>query len=128
MKLILYSNETNEAGKKLQKVIETSFPVKYRELYQTIESLATRFRQPGAYDAVVVLLASTGKELSDIFSIRNLLSDLRIILILPDRKNETVRKGRSLYPRYVSYADDDFRDISAVLHKMFSLDFSGIKG
>ncbi len=127
MKLILYSNGANEAGKKLQEVIETSFPVNHRELYQTIESLAARFRQPGVCDTIAVLLASTRKELSNILSIRNLLSDLRIILILPDRENETVRKAYTLYPRYVGYADDaDFKDVSAVLHKMFGFDFSGI--
>ncbi len=125
MKLILYSNGTNIAGKQLQQVIESMIPVKMREIYRTTESLSSRFRQPGITDIIAVLFAASKEELSDILLIRKLLSDLRVILILPDRENETIKQGHTLYPRYVSYADTDFKDVAAVLRKMFGLVYSG---
>jgi hypothetical protein len=63
-------------------------------------------------------LASSREDLEAILSIVELFYDLRIILILPDRKKETISKGLKLYPRYLSYADGDFSDVAAVLEKM----------
>jgi len=43
---------------------------------------------------------------------------MRIILILPDEDNETITMGHTLFPRFSTYADSDFKDVAAVLKKM----------
>lgn len=69
---------------------------------------------------IAVFLAASKEELSELVSIRNLLADLRIILVLPDARDDTISKGHTLRPRFLTDVDSDFLDIVAVLGKMFS--------
>ncbi len=118
MKLLLYANWKNKAKKRLQDAIENIFPKKQIEIYRTIDNLSKGLCRP-KYDVVAaILFAGNRKALSDLVSIRDLLSDLKIILILPDRDNDTVSIGHSLFPRYQSFADSDFTNVAAVLKKM----------
>ena len=118
MNLLFYKTTNNEPGKHLRKVISTLVPEEQTEIYTTIDSLSFRLRRPKYDVALAVLLAASRAEFLDILSLRDLLRDVRIILILPDRKRETITKGHTLYPRYLSYADGDFKDVAAVLEKM----------
>ena len=48
--------------------------------------------------SVVILCACTREELAEILDIRDLLRDLRMILILPDRESTTLAQGLTLRP------------------------------
>ena len=58
------------------------------------------------------------EDLVDLLSIRNLLDDLRVILLLPNREKETINKGHTLRPRFLTYADSNLLNVAAVLSKM----------
>jgi len=49
------------------------------------------------------------------------LWDHRLILVLPDDDMETISLGHALRPRFVTYAESDFIDISAVLGKILGV-------
>lgn len=53
----------------------------------------------------------------DILSLREFLHDRRIILVLPDSEPETVSLGHILRPRFITYGDSDYMDVSAILGK-----------
>jgi hypothetical protein len=118
MNILLYVIVGNRAGERLRTVIETIVPAKNMKIYQRIETLAQRLRGPRHDLAVIVLLAANNGDIMEFFSISDLLYDLRIILILPDRKRDTISKGHLLRPRYLAYADSNFSDVAAVLSKM----------
>ena len=119
MNVLFYSRETEEAGERLERMVEVLIPEEKREVYRTIHSLSSRLRRPKDCDlTIAVLLAAGRKDLADILSIHDLLCDVRIILILPDREEDTVAWGHSLQPRFLSYIDSDFTDVAAVLYKM----------
>lgn len=118
MNLICYAKPNSCAGKRLQKVISAIVPREQIELFRSIDSLSRRLRQATDNLNVAVLLASSRKDLSEILSIRDFFRDIRIILVLPDREKDTIANGHRMYPRFISYADDDFKDVSAVLKKM----------
>jgi hypothetical protein len=63
-------------------------------------------------------LAVSGEDLQGLFSIRDLFDDIPMILILPDRKRDTISKGQKLYPRFATYMDGNFSDLALVLAKM----------
>jgi hypothetical protein len=65
-----------------------------------------------------VLLTDSRENLREMLSICNLLHEIHIILILPDREDGTVAKGHRLYPRFMGYIDGDFADIGIVLSNM----------
>jgi hypothetical protein len=119
MRLLFYAPVSEGAGERLQKVIKESVPKNKVnvEVYRNIENLSRRLRQPAEDLPIAVLLAARREDLLDILSVRDLLCDVRIILILPDRDENTISLGHTLRPRFLSYTDSDFADVFAVLEK-----------
>jgi hypothetical protein len=116
--LFYYSKPNNGVDEKLQEVIDTIVPQEETEIYRSIEGLSRRLQQPTHNLGIVVLVAGSKEDLLEILSIRDLLNNLRIILILPDREGDTIDKGRALYPRFIGYADGHLMDVAAVLERM----------
>jgi hypothetical protein len=67
---------------------------------------------------IIIFLISSMEELEYLDSKRDYLSTTRYIIILPDGEKKLVSKALSLYPRYLAYANEGFKDVSAVLNKM----------
>ena len=118
MDILVYAKTTEGAGLRIQRLIETLVPREEIEIYETIDSLSCRLHQPIFHLDIAVLLATTKEELEDILSLRDLLSDVRNILVLPDRKEETNAQGHMLRPRFITYADGNFIELAAVLTKV----------
>ena len=119
--VIFYRMFTEGIGEQLQKVIEDVVPNENTETYSTIDTLGQRLRRPSYDIAVAVLLISSSEELRNVLSIRHLFDNIKIILILPDRKNETIVIGHKLRPRFLSYTDSDFIDVAVVLENMLKI-------
>ena len=118
--IIFFSTSCGEAEERLLGVIETVVKTTDVKTYRTVDSLSRRLCQPRNGDDIAILLASSKVELHylNLISLRNLLSDMKIILILPDSNTDTVAKGHILRPRFLSYCDGDFQDVVAVLSRM----------
>lgn len=67
---------------------------------------------------IVVLFPMNRRELAALEKIKDLLARVKIIVVVPDDQSETIRMGHALHPRYLSFADGDLSDVSAVLGKM----------
>ena len=118
MNLFFYVSVMEGAGNRLYEIIESVVPKDQIEIYRTTKSLFRRLRQPKDNLNIAVLLASSKKDLSDILSIGDFLSDISIILILPDEEEDTIAKGHTLRPRFLTYSDNNFQGVGAVLMKM----------
>ena len=102
-------------------MIENVVPNENTEIYSTIDTLGKRLRRPSYNIAIAVLLISSREELRSVLSIRHLFDNIKIVLILPDRKNETIVIGHKLRPRFLSYTDNDFIDVAVVLENMLKI-------
>jgi hypothetical protein len=118
MNIILYSILEDEAGKKLQRSIEMLVRGENFEVFSTFNSLSLRLHQPLDDIRLVVLNASSKQDLIDIISLRDILWNVRVILVLPDRDAATTSMGHILRPRLISYADSDSLEVFAVLSRM----------
>jgi hypothetical protein len=116
--ILLYSGKSNKVGKIVQIIIDRQASREPVEIFSTTEDLSTRLRRRKGDLIIVILLISSQKELIEFFLIRDLLVDIPIILILPDRKKETIHLGHKLCPRFLSYIDGNFSDVALVLNKM----------
>ncbi len=121
MIVLLNTAQANTIGRRLQKIVTTLVPRQQLEICRSSEELSQRLRRPLCKEFIGVFLTSNRQELSDLLSIRNLLTDIRIILIVPDSEKDTVSKGHTLYPRFLSFVDSDFKDVAAVLGKMLEI-------
>jgi hypothetical protein len=120
MELLIYSTKTEGAGERLLRVTGLLLPEYKFEICRSVNELSRRLRQPVFGPTVALLLASSKAELQDILSIRDLLGDAKIILIVPDANPDTLAKGHTLKPRFLTYSESDFIDVIAVLKRMFS--------
>lgn len=118
MSLLVFSTKTNAAEKRFLRVTELLLLWKELIICRTINELSDELRQPHLNPRIVILFASTKKELNGILSIREFLADTKIILILPDTNPATIARGHALRPSYLSTCKTDFVDIAAVLGKM----------
>lgn len=120
MNLFIYSSKSKGATNRLRGRVESCMQGHTPETFNSVAHLSHRFCRPYARggDSIAVLYAADRQDLANLLSIRDLLDDVRIILILPDDKKETVSAGHRLRPRYISYAGGNFENVAAVLNKM----------
>jgi len=120
MSVLLYSTSEKGPGERLHTVIKTFVPKREIQLLGTIQSLSDRLREPKHAEDIAILLAANRDELEALLSVSNFLRDLRVVLVLPDREDDTIAKGHTLGPRFLSYADSNFIDVAGVLSKMLT--------
>jgi hypothetical protein len=82
------------------------------------ESLQDELRKPYAVYDLVILFAGTVAELEHYVSLQDLLEGIPVLLILPENRADIFRRAHLLRPRFISFADSDFSDFTAVLQKM----------
>ncbi len=118
MNLLFFATKANRAAKQLRMMLEELVPEDRLVTYNTVSSLSHRLRQPRNNLNIAVFAATSGDELMDILSLGDLLSDIRIILVLPDNKSDTITKAHTIGPRFLTYLDSNFEEIKSVLSKM----------
>lgn len=72
MTLYIYSTRTNEAEKRLLRIIKLFIPKKELKFYRNIDDFFKQLRQPAFKPRVAVLLVSSKSELQDIISMQEL--------------------------------------------------------
>jgi len=117
--LIVYMSYGN-CNEKMWNFIQTQSWYGQVEIYYTLEKFYHRLTQSGSSNAVTVLLIASRHELENIVRYADLLCDQKIILVLPDRAQETLSMGHALYPRFISYTDGDLQDVTSVLRKLIA--------
>ncbi len=118
MRLFIYTKDKSGIGDRLRREIRMGFPYVEKEVFTTIGNLLLRLDGYDDRPDIAVLLASDREILQRLVSMGDRLLDQRIILILPDKEKETISMGHKLHPRFVSYSDSDFNDVTLVLDKM----------
>lgn len=121
MCLLYYRPPQNIIAEKLQFIIESEMPDHQLEIFYSINGLSERLSQSARGNCAAVILAENINDLRNIFALKNLLKDIRIILILPDRTEEVISMGYKLHPRFLSYIDSEFNEVAVVLKKMVKL-------
>lgn len=118
MQVLLYTKSKDSSEDSLRRILESVVPKKNIGVCQTVKDLFERL-VPAPKNGTILLLSLSSKEdLIDLLPINNLLFEVRTILVLPDRNDETVALGHALRPRFLSYRDGNFMDVRAVLSKM----------
>ena len=118
MNVLFYIPVTGEGSEKIHGVVEMIAQRAKTEVFQSLNDVSRRLRQPGQSPSVAVLLAGDQKDLVAIASIRHLLSEIPVVLVLPVREENMADMGHTLSPRFLTYADSDFGEVAAVLGKM----------
>ena len=120
MNLLVYATKSGEVAQRLRQATEEIVPKKNLEFFRNISSLSYRLQQPMNGLKIAILVADSDQDLADFLSLQELLSDIRVILVLPNPEPSKIAKAHNLGPRFMTYGDSGFEDLKAVLGKMFS--------
>lgn len=121
MAVFFFSSMQKGASEQIQKTVEALVHGQGLELYRTVENLSRRLHKNKVDASVALLLVSNRDELSSLVSLRSLMSDIRIILIIPDEEEGTVTLAHKLRPKFLATKDSDLQDLAAVLMKMLQV-------
>jgi len=116
--VIFYSAIYGGSGEQLLRIIESVVLKTDINIISNIDALSRALCQPRCSAAIAILLASSGKDFLDILSLKDLLLDHKIILVLPNSDPDTVSKGHILRPRFMSDCHGNFQEVAAVLKRM----------
>jgi len=119
MQLLFYSSGDDENEKRLEAAVHNVIPESKIELFQRMDDFRKRLRMPVEQDSIAVLSASNREELKQMQLIRGLLTEIYIVLVIPDRKKTTIELAHLLLPRFLSQKGSDFTDLKIVLNKMY---------
>ena len=121
MKCIFYEKKSGIIAGQIIGLLKASAIENNTERYHTIKALSQRLTRPIDGLAIMVLIAGDRKDLLNILAIQKLFGLIRIIIILPDREDESVKIGYQLQPRFLTYVNGDLSEVHAVLRKMLEL-------
>ena len=119
MQLLFYSSGDDQNEKRLEAAVHNVIPESKIELFKRLDDFREILRRPIEQDSTAVLLASNREELQQMQLLRELLTEIYVILVIPDRKDSTIRLAHLLLPRFMSQKESDFTDLSKVLNKMY---------
>ena len=122
MHIIVYSSIKDDHLKKIQKEIVgnlcSDISVRYLNSCRDLSLSLTDSVMGGT---IFLIFLHDLAELNEVTKLKNRLKHFKsTILILPDMDLMTLRTALQLYPRYVSYAKENYTDVYSVIDKMIS--------
>lgn len=117
MDVIVYAQKSSDQ-KRLGQIIGATDKARISGFFSSVSELGERLRRPLLVGTVVVCVVRAHLELAELLDIRELLWELRLILMLPDQLHDFLKAGHMLEPRYITYDCNNFSDIGQVVGKM----------
>jgi hypothetical protein len=118
MTYIHYANNKSEAGKILYQTLQRAFKKSWMKRCRTFAELSKRLHEP-LYDVcAAVLLINDRKELAEILSLKDILLDIKLIIIFSSQAAISSLEVMTLRPRFLTWTDADLSQVVEVLGSM----------
>jgi DNA-binding NarL/FixJ family response regulator len=121
MNLAVYYGGNPASLQQLEAVIEDIGSKHEVSIYRDLVELRHGLYRPGKHLKLMVLCTADKSDLEGLLLYRELLQDIRIIIILPDLDEATVALAYRLHPRFLASSDTDAAELRAVLNNMVRL-------
>jgi hypothetical protein len=118
MQLLFYSSKNDKNEHRLEAAIRAVAPGGTIEHFKGLAELRDRLRSIVEPDSIMVLAAVDRSELVKMQAFRDMLTEIFIILVLPDREKSTIHLAHLLRPRFISQLQDDFSELNQIVTKM----------
>jgi len=118
MNIFFYSSGIYAAGCDLRRRLMAKFPNQYIAIFSNIKDLSTYLGLAIRNNDLVVMALDSMTELEELLTVRFLLEDARLIVLLPKMDKESLAKAHLLRPRYLSSGDINPAQVCAILDKM----------
>jgi hypothetical protein len=118
--MLFYSAQRNHIVDALEPLLTEHLPYHQVSFCNAMDALENRLRRPPRNLKIALLCISDAIEMVQLTSLRSILMDLRLLLILPRQNADTIGWAHLFGPSFIAYMDTDVDRISAVLKKMIN--------
>jgi hypothetical protein len=118
MQLLFYAKRNEQSENRLDAAIRSVAPEGAIERFVTLEGFRDRLRSIVEPNSIMVLAAVDREELLEMQALRDMLTEIYVILVIPDRQESTIKLAHLLRPRFLSQTKDDFTDLSQIVAKI----------
>ena len=118
MQLLFYASKNNNNENRLAAAIQAATPGRTIERFTSLADFRDRLRRIVEPNSIMVLMVVDREELLQIQAFRDMLTEIYIILVLPDGKKSTIKLAHLLKPRFLSSIKDDFTILNQIISKM----------
>jgi hypothetical protein len=118
MQILFYASNNNKNENRLAAAIQAATPGRTIERFTSLIDFRERLHRIVEPNSIAVLSVSDRKELKKMQAFSSMLTEIYIILVLPDNKKSTIKLGHLLKPRFLSFVKDDFADLNQIIAKM----------
>lgn len=116
--ILFYAAEKNRVVESLEQIVTEQLPTRHLIHCRSLMVLEQRLRRPSHNIEILLISVSDAIEMRQLYAMRPLLLDLRLVMVLPGRDTDIVAWAHKLSPRFIAYADNGFEQVGAVLEKM----------
>lgn len=120
MQLMLYTSKNDENGQRLTVAVQEALPHRPIGIFRQLTDLQELLRTIVEPDSIAILSAVDQVELRRMQELRGLLTEIFVVLVVPDCKKSTIRLAHLMLPRFISQKGDTYSDLKEVLKKMVS--------
>ena len=118
MKIVFYDPVAGKSGKKLLNKVQGECPEYTTEICPGIHNFRDTLCRPRQDISIAILQAENQLDLKELISMDDLLENIRVIQVLPDRFPTTLFLGLKMKNSYLTFSDSDFTDVVSVLNKI----------
>lgn len=118
MTYIYYANKHSEAGKILQQELNSAFRKSWMKRCRTITELSKQLHEPIFGVTAAILLINSRNELEEMLSLKDILWDIKLIIIFSSQANISQMEVLTLRPRFLTWTDADLSQVVNVLDNM----------
>lgn len=121
MKVLVYAKNKTKPLELLLRVVSRIISANDFKEISSIDALCRQLKNNTITQnnmTLTILLIEDHEELRNLLIMQSQLKETRIILILPDKKLESINMGHALFPRYLDFTDSNFTEVGEVLKKI----------
>jgi len=117
MSFVFFSPKTEFEGRKFLELAKSTLPDNKFRSFRTLAGLSGYLKNFPSPE-LAILLAADQKELAALASLKKDMNGSKIILLLPDRQDDSLKLSAVLSPLLTCFLDDGYSDVAAVLARM----------
>jgi len=107
MTYIYYANGYTEAGKILHQMLQSAFKKSWMKRCRTLDELTKRLHEPLYNISAAVLMINDRKEFEEILSLKDILWNIKLIIIISSHADISQINVHVLRPRFLTWTDTD---------------------
>lgn len=118
MQFLFYARSNGSDENRIEAAFKAAAPGRSIECFTTLAGLEERLHLIVEPNSIAVLVAADKKELKEMQEFRDLVTDIYVILLIPDWEESTIKLAHLLRPRFLSQIKNDSPELNLIIAKM----------